>query len=100
MRLSRTPCGKAPGLFRSLLGLPEAGLVDARFDQPVGKIGAGEDVVDAQTGITLPPVSRIVPEWVDGGICMDLAQAIRPSLLDQARVRRAARRLQQCVLIP
>ena len=62
------------------------------------KIGAEQQMVDAQPGILLPVLTEIVPEGIDRFVRNLGAQGIGPALSQQALIARAAFRLQQRIL--
>ena len=57
-------------------------------------------MIDAQAGIALPAVAQVVPERIDARVGMQFAQRVGPALLDEARVRGPALRLNERVVVP
>jgi hypothetical protein len=55
-------------------------------------------MVDAKPGITLPPVSLVIPERVYRRIGVKHADGIDPALFEQAPKQSPGLRLHQCVL--
>ena len=55
-------------------------------------------MVEAQAGIALPALAQVVPERVDALIAVQFAYGIRPTLLDEPCICRAACRLNQCII--
>src|SRR5690349_15532010 len=72
--------------------------IDARRLQLLRQRLAEKDVVDPKASIGLPALPEIIPERVDRLVGMLLANGVRPPLLEQPRIRRAGRRLQQRVV--
>ena len=60
--------------------------IDPRRFETGGKVGAEQDVIEAQAGIPLPSAPQVVPECVDALFAMHLAQSIPPALLEKAGV--------------
>ena len=56
--------------------------IDPRRFETGGKVGAEQDVIEAQAGIPLPSAPQVVPECVDALFAMHLAQ----SMLEKAGV--------------
>jgi hypothetical protein len=74
--------------------------VDVGVGQVPGQFGRQQQVVDAQAGIARPAVAQVVPEGVDALVGMARTDRVRPALLEQRRICRAALRLQQRVAEP
>ena len=74
--------------------------VNARIDQPLRSAFVQQQEIDAQSGITLPPVPFVIPERVHWFIGMATAHGVGPTLVKQALEAGAAFRLQQCILRP
>ena len=62
--------------------------VDLGIEQPVGKRGAEQQMIDAQAGIAAIGVPEIVPEGVDDLARVQRAQRVGPALIQQTEIGR------------
>src|SRR5437868_6254267 len=74
--------------------------VDVGGNQPRGRVGAEQEMVDAQPGIARPGVPPIVPEGVDRLCGVEVADGVGPALLQQPGISGAGLRLHQRVVEP
>ncbi len=68
--------------------------------EPVREQRTEQQMIKAQSGITLPAMPHVMPEGVDALARIDNAQAIGPSLFHQLRIGRAAFRLYKGIVVP
>src|SRR5579864_1931865 len=74
--------------------------VDACVFQTRGKLGAEQEMVEPQARIARPAVSFVVPEGVHRLLRVDVANRVRPALLEERGKRGAALWLDQSILVP
>ena len=73
--------------------------IDAGGDEAPGKLGAQQDLVEAQPCVALPSLPHVVPESVHRLIRMERAYSIDPTLCEKPLVGFAAPGLQQRVVV-
>ena len=67
--------------------------IDAGIDQPLRRLRAQQQVVDAQPCIPRPSVSHVVPERIHRRVGMQGPDRVDPALIENALKQRAAFRL-------
>ncbi len=73
-------------------------LVDTGIEQPVGRLRAQQQMVDAKAGVALPAAGGIVPKGVDGAFRVAGADRVGPALVEDGPEGGAAFRLHQRVV--
>ena len=78
------PCrGMIAGAF------PAADLaIDTGGGQPLGRLRAQEEVIDAQPGVPRPAVPHVIPERVHRRVGMQRADGVEPAVVEQTRKTR------------
>src|SRR3981189_2468164 len=74
--------------------------VDARIFQARGEHRTEQHMVEPQAGVALPSVTHVVPEGIDALVRVLFAECIRPALLDEAGIGRAAFSLHARAITP
>ena len=68
--------------------------------QARGERGAEQDVIETHAGVSLPRLSQVVPEGVDGLVRVSRLDRVRPALSEQPLVESARLGLQERVFKP
>ena len=73
--------------------------IDAGGEEPLRRLFAQEQMIDAQAGVARPAVPQIAPIGVDRRVGMQRANGVAPALIEKLREAGAGFRLEQRILI-
>ena len=74
--------------------------IDARSGQPWLKSRTEQEMIEPQAGVAWPTLPLVIPEREHRLGWMDTADRVTPALCQQRLERRAAFRLDLCILVP